>query len=240
MRRWALVLVVLLVLSASAAPALAGPGCGQWGPFIAVGGEATLRFEPEVVRLTVGVTTLAPSAKMAAAQNAKAMSKVVAVLKKALGDSATLRTVRYRVGPRYQWDNKSRTRRLVGFKAVNLVSVSSKQVKEVGRLLDAAVAAGANTISGPYWELKDPAAARRKVLALAYADARANAQALARAAGVELGPVLTMSSTTSPEPVARMEINLRAPSAPAKPTPVEPGQLTVSASVFCRFAIKPR
>ncbi len=241
MRRWAMVFGVVMLFLVPARSVSAGSACGGMAtPHIAVGGEATLQFQPEVVRLTVGVNTLAPTAKRAAAENAKAMAKVVATLKQALGDQAELRTVRYRVGPRYQWDQKTHTRRLVGFKAVNLVSIRSPRVKEVGRLLDAAVAAGANSISGPYWELKDPAAARRKVLALAYGDARANAQALARAAGVELGPVLTMSSTTYPRPVTRMELNLRAASPAAKPTPVEPGRLTVSATVFCRFAVKHR
>ena len=205
---------------------------------VTVEGRASLALPPDQVRLTIGVTTQAPRAQEAAAENAAAMEKVVQTLKAALGEAGSLRTVGYRVSPRYEWNSQTRRNQFVGFEAVNQVEATSADIAAVGSLLDAAMAAGANSVKGPAWELKDPSAARIQAQAAALKDAEAQARALARAAGLELGRVLTIRTGGAGRPVPMMRA--LAGNRAAKATPMEPGRITADSVVSCVFELVPK
>ncbi len=217
-------------------PAAAG-GHRAATPRVKVTGQARLTLAPDQVTVNVGVASRADSAQKAAAANAAAMAKVRAAVKAALGKDGSLQTAEYRVYPRTEWDPKTRTSRTLGYEALNRLRVESPKVEAIGRVLAAATAAGANRIDGPRWGLAHPRAARRKVQVLAFKDARAQAKALAAEAGMALGPVISISATDRgrPGPVRMMAMNAKAEAAP----PMEPGQIELSASVTCVFALAP-
>ncbi len=205
---------------------------------IRVEGQAVLPVEPDQVTIILGVETRAPKAEEAARENARAMDMVLRKVKGVLGQAGRVETVGYRVSPRYEWDRKNQVRRFVGFEALNQLRVTSSETAAVGRVLDVALEAGANSISGPYWELKDPAPARSRALVAALEDARLQAQALARAAGLELGPVLSIKAggepayTRSPQVMYKRSANAA--------TPIKPGKVRVSATVSCLYRLIPK
>jgi hypothetical protein len=110
-------------------------------------------------------------------------------------------------------------------------------VKTLGPALDALVTAGANQINAISFSLRDPkpllAAAREQ----AVADAIARAQTLTKAAGVTLGPILTIQEGGAdvPRPVY-VAARLMAGAPP--PTPTAAGEQSVTASVSIVFEIK--
>jgi len=205
---------------------------------IKVQGQATLEVEPDQVTLILGVQTRAPKAEEAARENAKVMDMVLRAVKGVLGQAGTVETVGYRVSPRYEWDRKNRVNRFVGFEAVNQVMVTSSDTSTVGRVLDAAVVAGANTIDGPYWRLKDPAPARSRALVAALEDARLQAQALARAAGLELGEVLSIKVGSERAHYRGGRVMFKR--AENTSTPVEAGKVRVPAAVSCLYRLVPK
>ena len=114
---------------------------------IKVEGRAVLEVEPDQVALTLGVQTRAPKAEEAARENAKAMEMVLRAVKEVLGQKGQVETVGYRISPRYEWDRKNEVKRFVGFEAQNRVLVTSGDTTTVGQVLDAAINAGAGSLS---------------------------------------------------------------------------------------------
>ena len=235
---------VMLALLAFPVSGLAQPPMGKdlaRKPFIKVTGSGVLELKPDRVSIILGVETTAQKAQEAAGQNAEAMSKVIKVMKTALGPKDTLQTVGYSLSAYYEWDKATRKNVFKGYKAANRVKVTTAQVKQVGELLDAATGAGANSVGGPSWFVADSAGARLKAQAMAVADAKSQAQNLAKAAGMKLGPVRSMVSGASPVRYNRSapEAMLMAKAAPLAPTPTEPGNIRFEVSVHCVYDLFP-
>ncbi len=227
-------LVFTLILSAGLAAAAEGE---DKVPAISVSGDATLQFKPDTVALGIAVVTRAPTAEEAATENAAAMNRVSDALKQSLGDKGELRTVGYRVRAVYEYDRQSKRNRFVAFEATNRLAVRSSDIKGVGSLLDAAIKAGANNIDGPNWSLAKPDQAIRQAQVEAFKNANAQAEALAQAAGLQLGKVLSIQTGQSRQPRQPM-LNYKTAAAPES-TPVEAGNITISATVRCKFALGP-
>jgi uncharacterized protein YggE len=124
---------------------------------------------------------------------------------------------------------------VTGFTADDSVSASTA-ISDAGELIDAAVAAGANTVGGPALTISDQASAYRQALQKAYADARAKADALAQAGGLTVGSVASVNEQSSaPGPIVEpMAVAGKA----ADSTPVEPGTEDTTADVTVTFRVR--
>jgi uncharacterized protein len=120
-----------------------------------------------------------------------------------------------------------------GFIADNSVSAKAK-IADAGSLVDAAVAAGANTVSGPTLDVSDSDTLYREALQKALGDARLKAQALATAGSFALG---TVSSVTEQSAEAPGPVFAQAAAAKDAATPVEPGTQDITADVTVTFKI---
>jgi uncharacterized protein YggE len=119
-----------------------------------------------------------------------------------------------------------------GFVASNVASATVAFAR-AGALIDAAVAAGANTIYGPSPSRSDADALYRQALEKAVDDARERASILARAAGRQLGRVTAISEAgTSPMPVFA-----NAEAARDASTPIESGPQETTASVTVTYEL---
>jgi len=230
-------LLGLALLLGLAAPALAGDD--RPAPLITVTGLARQEWTPDQARVSLGVRNLAASPQEAAQHNAAAMQTLLAAIKPLLRPEDQIQTQTYRLIPQREWDQDARRWREVGFQAENRVQVTTRRPDLLADLLRAASQAGANLIEGPQWGLADPAQARRQVQVLALADAQAQAEALAQAAGRRLGPVRTISANATETPAPLMLRAMAAPEAAADPVPpLEPGRISLSASVTVSFDLR--
>lgn len=191
---------------------------------ITVQGSASASGVPTRAELSLGVESRADTAKEALAANGTAMRKVLAAIRTAGGQD--LRTQSVWVSSIYGQKGPQ------GYTATNSVTTTI-EVAKAGALIDAAVAAGANQVSGPSMSVADEQALYRKALQSAVADARKRAEALAEAGGVTLGRVTAIveGGGSAPMPMA-----MAAKAADAS-TPIEPGTQDVSAQVSVTFAI---
>ena len=204
-------------------------------PMIVATGEAVVRKAPDAARLGVSVETRARTSREAQSANAEIAA---AVLKRiaALGiASDALRTASLRVEQEFDYSNGRRTPR--GYVARNSIEVRVDDVTKVGELSDALVQAGATSIEGVRFELKDPAAAEREALRLAVVDARARADAIASGAGRSIDRILKIEESRATPYEPRPMVAVRA-AADAATTPVEPGFIDVRAHVTLTVAIK--
>jgi uncharacterized protein YggE len=197
---------------------------------LSVLGSGSVATVPDTARLSAGVTTHGANAAEAMAANADAMQKVIAALKRAGVASKDLQTEFVSVNPRYDDGGQA----ITGYSATNSVSAVVRGLSDVGDVIDAAVAAGANNVNGPSLSRDDQDKLYRDALEKAVANAREKATALARAAGVSLGKIRSLSE--SPESAGPLMYEAFSQRADAG-TPIEPGTAEITASVRVVFAI---
>lgn len=195
---------------------------------------------PDQAQLDFGVTTQASTAQAAAAQNAKQLEAVLAQLRRRLGEKAEIRTSGYSLAPEYRYPREGGRPEIIGYTASNIVEVKTRELAEMGAVIDAAVQAGANTIRGLHWLLRDDRAVRAQALQEATRRARAHAEAMAAAAGVKILRVLAIEQAEAQliRPV-RQFVRAGVAEAMAAPTPVEPGAIEVRAGVTVTFEVAP-
>jgi uncharacterized protein YggE len=203
---------------------------------IRVVGEATVTAKPDMAELDLGVISEAKTAEAAGADNAKKMDRVIALLKKEVGAAGEVKTVGYMVTERYSEAKPNDPKPvIVAYVVTNVVRARIPEVKSAGRIVDLALKQGANEVQRLIFTLKNPEPVQAEALKAAATKARARATALAAALGLKLGNVISVSDGDfgqHPAPFADMKRMSVADVA----TPIEAGQLEVSATVTIFFA----
>jgi uncharacterized protein YggE len=205
-------------------------------PQLVVSAHAETKITPDRARVHVAVLTRAPNAAAAASENAQIQQRVFSALR-ALGiRDEHLSTTGYNVEPEYRHE-RDREPRIVGYRVTNTIVVEVQRVDLVGRVLDAALGAGANSISGLQFYASNTEAARRQALANAIEIARQDAEVMARAAGGTLGSLLEASvgAFIRPPPRPMMRVESLAATGGVVDTPISPGTQTVSVDVTTRW-----
>ena len=194
---------------------------------IAMTGHGEIRGVPDMAQVTAGVTTTAPTAAQALSANSNRMKGVFAALEKMGVREKNIQTANFIVSPQYTNGDNNVPRRLTGYQVNNDVTVRLEDVGKLGSALDALVAAGANQINGVSFSIQNNVPLLEKARADAVADARTRAQTYAKAAGVTLGPILSISEGSGeapPRPMYRV-------AAMAADTRIAPGEQSVTAEV---------
>ncbi len=219
-------------------PASASPG--QGGPVIAVSGTGEAQVTPDRARLSIGVQTQAPTAADASARNARLQRAVIDTLR-ALGVAAEqITTNGYNVFPEQVFDPQGRRSRITGYNVQNTVVVELRRTDQVGPALDAVLSKGANLVSSLQLYSSQEEQVRRRALQNAIERARADADAMATAAGGRLGALLELNSGPVFRPRPMNEVAMAsARMADAPPTPVSEGTQTLTATVIGRWQFVP-
>ena len=229
----------LAALSVAAALATAVPVAAQENagvPLIVTTGESTVRRAPDVAYLTIAVESRAGSPRDAQRQNADMMAAVQKALASASVPRDALKTVSAWLDQ--QFDNVNGRRVSRGYVARNTLEVRVDEVGRAGELADVAVQAGATSLSGVRFDVKDRAGAEREAVRLAVEDARGRAEAAAMGAGRTIDRVVRIedsrAETVGPRPMAFSVA--RAGSEPA--TNFEPGLIEIAARVTLTVSMK--
>lgn len=194
---------------------------------ITMTGHGEIKAVPDIATLNAGVTSNGASAAAALSANSVRMNQLFAALKKLGVPDRDIQTSGFSVQPQYTNGDNNALRRLTGYQVNNEVRVRLEDVTKVGATLDTLAAAGANQMNGISFDIANPSPVLEKARIQAIADARARAQTYAQAAGVTLGPIVSISeggNEAPPRPLYRVM-------ALAAPTPVAPGEQSVAADV---------
>lgn len=203
---------------------------------ISVPGHGSVRVEPDVADLRLGVVSIRPTAAAARSAAAETMQAIIASLLAAGIERRDLRTAL--VGLDAVRDYSSPTPTVTGYQMANAVEATVRAIDTVGGAINSALAAGATSMDGLTFRVADPTAALAAARRLAVADARDRATTLAQEAAVSLGAVVAIveGSVLPPGPVFRVaEFAMK--SAADAATPVEAGTSELSISVTVTFAI---
>ena len=225
--------------TAAAAPALPRT--------ITVIGEGKVKTEPDMAQATVGVETAGPTVEEATGASAATMDAVLAALKLAGIEDKDIQTAGYNVWVDRQPSPEPRNTAEGGdgsitYRVHNNVSVTIRDLDQVGAVLDAALGAGANTVPGVSFLLADPSTVESEAREKAVADAVAKAQELARLNDVEVGMVLAVSEVVG-SGGGYYNSNFIAIEAPRMGLgggsgPISPGELELSMRLQVVYAIQ--
>ena len=211
---------------------------------IRASGVGQYRVQPDLATVNFAVETTGRTAQEAGQANADLMDRVIQALIGAGVPREEIRTSGYSLFPEYtQAPRGAETEPTIrGYRASNQVSVRSRDLEGLGRLIDIGLEAGANRMNGVYFELENSAAAEAEALRRAVDSARRSAETIAGALGVQLGAVLDASTSAEPiQPMYRavaMESMDMLRAGMAAPTPIEPGEQTVRATASVVFGIQ--
>jgi uncharacterized protein YggE len=198
---------------------------------VTVTGRGTFSVAPDTATIRIGVTSQGKTAKAASDSNAKQMTAVLTAIKNSGIAERDIRTSRLSLQPQYE--NKSGTTHLLGFRVTNQLTVKIHDIGKLPVILDHAIAAGANEMSGIEFVVSEQSKLLDQARDAAIADAHRKAALYAKAAGVKLGRVVAITeqgASVPPRPIQAMR---------AGAVPVAPGQQTLRATVSVSYELGP-
>jgi uncharacterized protein YggE len=208
---------------------------------------------PDLALFSAGVVTQGTTAGEALGANSRLMDSVVAALKRSGIADRDIQTASISLSPRYsnpELEAQLRARetgqpyvpptlaaRIIGYEARNSVQVRVRRLGDMGRIIDTLIAAGANEVNGPSFTMDDSGAALDEARVQAMANARQRADLYARAAGLRVVRILSISEAGGYYPVQESFMARVANAPPAPPTPVAPGELTLGVNVSVQYEL---
>ena len=199
--------------------------------FITVTGDANVAVAPDTALMRIGVTSQGKTAHEASAANSKQMTSVLAAIRDTGIPDRDVQTSRLSLQPQYD-PNKNGTARLLGFQVTNQVTIKVRDTDKLPTILDRAIAAGANEMSGIEFVVSEQSKLLDQARDDAIADAHRKAELYAKAAGVKLGRVLTIVEEGSSPPARPVMQAMRAGA-----VPVSPGEQNLRASVTVSYEL---
>ena len=257
-----LLIAALLATSPAALSAQATTPQVTLGPtsaILSLSSEGQSRRTPDIAMFSAGVVTQANTASEALSDNSRRMDAVVAALKRAGIADRDIQTSAINLSPRYSNPERDAqivarqigqpyvppeqtAPKIIGYEARNTVQVRVRDLGNMGKVIDALVGVGANEVNGPNFTLEDQQSALDEARLEAVTKGRQRAELYARAAGMRVGRILSISEGGGYYPVQRdiMVTGYAAgapPAPPPPPTPVQPGELTLGVSVSMQFEL---
>jgi uncharacterized protein YggE len=231
-----------------------GPGSA----LLSLSAEGRSDRVPDLAMFSAGVVSHGVTASEALGANSRQMDRVIAALKRSGIADRDIQTSSISLSPR--WNNPEaeaqriarETRqpyvpsneppRIIGYEARNSVQVRVRRLGEMGKIIDTLVGAGANEVNGPSFTLDDQKAALDEARTEAVAVGRERAELYARAAGMRVVRLLSISEGGGYYPVQQIVVTgMRAERGgappPPPPPPVAVGELSLGVSLSMQFEI---
>lgn len=218
----------VLAVWALGAPAIAEQHGGP--ALLSVTGEASVPAIPDLAIMRLSVVTQDRMADQALAENSARMQAVLTELRRFDIAERDLQTSELSLSPIYEQGTEYRNqgRRVVGFRAQNALTVRVRDLERLGEILDAGVRDGANSFGGLSFGVQAPGPLQAEARAQAMKDALARATTLAEAAGVELGPIRSITEQGGLQSPRMMRAEMAMADASV---PVAAGEVSVTAVV---------
>lgn len=160
---------------------------------IQVTAKGTVRVEPDIAYITLGVQSQAKNAEDAQQANMEKMAALYQALGQMGVPERDYHTAQYSVSPNYTYSGS--TPRITGYTTTNMIEVTMRELDQIGALLDAAAKAGMNQAYSLQFSLENPDTAGLDALETALTNAQAKAQLMATVAGVQIVRVLSIGDS---------------------------------------------
>ncbi|HEY9217575.1 MAG TPA: SIMPL domain-containing protein [Phenylobacterium sp.] len=220
--------------------------------------EGRSRRQPDLALFSAGVVTQAKTAADAMAANAQKMEAVITALKRSGVAERDIQTSTLSLQPQYYYPQNEPPQvrrepgytppppeppRIIGYEARNNVQVRVRKLTDMGRVIDTLIGAGANQVDGPQFTIDEPEGALDEARTAAMRRARERAELYARAAGLRVGRIVSISEQGGYFPVEQIMVTsyrggVGAPPPPPPPSPVQPGEVSLGVNLSVQFALE--
>ncbi len=231
-----LVMIAAAALAAAVLPGVSGEAAAQEKTMertVTVSATGSAEVEPDVAQISTGVVSEAGTAKEAIERNKAGMTKLIDGMKKTGMEARDIRTTVFNVEPRYTQPKEGRPGTINGYRVMNQVRLTVRDVGRLGEVLDQAIARGANQVNHIAFDVADDETLKDDARKRAMANARRRAELYAKAAGAELGQVLRIS-----EQVIGHHAPVDGRVAMRASVPIEPGTRTLEVEVHVTYALR--
>lgn len=246
-------LLAALALSAAAIPAAASAHDVSSGPVVAPGStvlsisaEGRTNRAPDLATFSAGVSSSGKTAGEALAKNSADMARVIAALKRAGIADKDIQTSNLSLNPVYADMSRQPVSPLeqvvppiIGYQVNNTVNVRQRKLEDFGKVIDTLVTAGANQVNGPNFQVDDQDAALDEARTAAMKKARDRASLYARAAGLRVVRILTISESGGYAPQPPIMYARAAMADMASAPPVAAGEVSLTMNVSVTFELAP-
>lgn len=200
---------------------------------VSVSATGSVAAEPDIASISAGIITEAETAKDAIARNSIVMTKLIDGLKTAGIAAKDIQTTTINVEPRYTQPKDGRAATINGYRVMNQVRLTVREVKRLGEILDQAIVLGANQINQIAFDVANTETLKDEARKQAMENARRRGELYAKAAGGQLGPVLRISESVGelhPMPGGRMAMRAS--------VPIEAGTRSLEVEVHVVYALR--
>jgi uncharacterized protein YggE len=204
---------------------------------LTVNGTGRADLTPDIAYISVGVHTEGPDAAQAVTENNVTSQKVAEALEDFGIEPEDIRTTNFSIFPQQQYDQDGKLTGVI-YMVDNTVFVTLRDLDQIGEVLDAVVEAGANNINSIQFDVEDKSEVLSEARDDAVEDAQSQADELAKAAGVSLGPVQNISTFSSAVPFPIIGGKGGGALAAEASVPISPGQMIVTVDVNMIYEIQ--
>lgn len=213
---------------------------------ITTSASAEIKVRPDSMHTDLGVRVEAKTLSEARNDLASRMRRLTKAIADVNVKGLSVRTSQLDISPIETEAKEGRPSRIVGYRAesslrLRLEGVALEELGDVSaRIIDAGVRAGANRVEGVSFYLANPEPEQARALKLAVKKAEAQARVMAEAAGVRLGTVQSLDGSPGHREYAYRKMLMAASfeGGGGAPTPIEPGEITISAEVSVKYHIQ--
>ena len=203
---------------------------------IVVAGKGIVKAKADVAYIMLGVERTEETATRAQEVAAIKMNNILASLEKAGIPKDKIETTRVRLSPKYEYDKGQRT--LVGYTASNQIKVTVDKLEELGKIIDASIAAGATNVNNINFSVKDKAPFKNGALQKAFKDAQAKAGVIAAASGLVLDKIKSIQEAEAR--VIPAVSGMRAFKEAGAETPISPGKIEIRGNLTVIYECSPK
>lgn len=207
------------------------------GTLLQINADGSSEARPDLATINLGVTTEGQTAQAALQENARRMTALTQALRRAGVAERDIQTSNVSVHPQQQY-REGQEPLITGYQANNTVNARVRNVNNLGRVIDAAVAAGGNTIHGVSFSHAEPEAQLDAARRDAIAEARRRADLYANALNMRVVRIVAVSEGGGYSPPIPMSMMAARNMAQDASTPISPGEIETRASVSVTFELQ--
>lgn len=198
---------------------------------INVNGKGSVKAIPDIAIVILGVVTEGKDLNAVQKENAELTERVIFTLSKLGIDDRDIETENYSVEPMYDFVEGKQVFR--GYKVMNMLRVTVREIGKTGKIIDSAVRSGANTVNSINFDISEEWGYYYQALKLAVEDSVRKAEVVSKTMGVNVDriPVSVTEESYGPIPMvlgAFAESKITA-------TPIRPKSIEITATVKSVF-----
>lgn len=241
MRRLTLLCAILAVFLVAAVGSVAAASTDSvTDKVIQASGSGNVIGTPDRAQVTFSVQTENADVKVAQADNAAQMTKVINALVASGLPRDSLKTTGYTISKVYDEPSTGLLNpKVKTYQVINTLTITLHDVSKTGEVIDIAVANGANQADSIEFMLSDAQslALRNEALKKAVINARGDAESVASAMGVNLTGTGTVNiyQGYTPTVYSNYKMDTAAGARSSVATPIQSGDITVTAQVSVTY-----